>query len=110
MIVASRELTLHVSTGPQPVLVTVFAPEPDGKSWICRYEINWPAEKWTSFASGFDSAQALIIAFQKIGADVYFSDYHKSGALAWDRPGRGYGFPLLSAVRDVAVGDDVDYC
>jgi hypothetical protein len=53
-----------------------------------------------------DSVQALLIAMQKIGVDLYAGDAHHSGNLKWERPGGGYGFPLQSAVQDLYEGDD----
>ncbi len=50
--------------------------------------------------------QAIILTLQMIGARLYFSDYHKSGRLYFERPGSGYGFPVPKNARDVLVGDD----
>jgi hypothetical protein len=41
-----------------------------------------------------------------IGAELYASDQHKSGVLTGLSPGRGYGFPVPQAIRDLLVGDD----
>src|SRR5579872_4543760 len=106
MIIATRTLRLKATPSDTNVLIEIFAPERDGNAWNCRYNIHWPSGLWSSFAAGVDSAQALVLAFQKIGVDVYFSDYHKSGKLFWDKPASGYGFPLPPAARDALVGDD----
>ena len=53
--------------------------------------------------------QAVILALQKIGTDIYFSDYHKSGSLFWERPEKGYGFPLPPSAREMLVGDDARF-
>lgn len=37
------------------------------------------------------------------------SSYHKSGKLALDARGRGYGFPVVSSLRDLLEGDDAKY-
>ena len=50
--------------------------------------------------------QAIILTLQKIGADIYFSEYHKLGKLVWSAPGRGYGFPIPTNARAMLVGDD----
>jgi hypothetical protein len=58
---------------------------------------------------GIDSVQALLIAMMNIGAEIaeiYASDAHRSGKLMWDRPGGGYGFPLVPGIRDLYEGDD----
>ncbi len=109
MKIATRQLKLRRTSGDVEVQIAIFLPEQDGSAWKCRYEIDWPAEKWSSYAGGFDSAQALVLALQKIGADIYFSDYHKSGELFWESPGKGYGFPLPASARDVLVGSDAEF-
>ena len=109
MKIATRRLKLRGRSGEADVQIDIFLPEADGNAWRCRYEIAWPEEKWSSFGGGFDQAQALILALQKIGVDLYFSDYHKSGDLYWDSPGKGYGFPLPPSARDLLVGDDAKF-
>ena len=106
---ATRQLTLRGQSGDADVQIDVFEPEPDGHAWKCRYEIHWPAEKWSSYAGGVDSMQAVLLALQKIGTDIYFSDYHKSGALCWEGSGKGYGFPLPPSAREMLIGDDARF-
>jgi hypothetical protein len=50
--------------------------------------------------------QALLIAMQMIGAEIYASNYHDSGKLRWLVADRGYGFPVTNNIRDLLVGDD----
>jgi hypothetical protein len=57
----------------------------------------------------FDSAQALFLALQTIGAEIYTSSYHKAGKLFFDAPGKGYGFPVVPTLRDLLQGDDAKY-
>lgn len=109
MKIATRQLKLRGASGDVEVSVDIFLPEQDGTAWKCCYEINWPEEKWSSYAGGFDSAQAIVLALQKIGSDIYFSDYHRSGKLFWDSPEKGYGFPLPASARDMLIGDDAKY-
>jgi hypothetical protein len=109
MMIATRILKLKGSQSDADVEVSIFAPEPDGSSWKCAYEIGWPGNKWSSQAGGIDSIQALVLALQKIAVEIYYSDYHKSGKLFWDSPGSGYGFPAPRDARDVLVGDDRKY-
>ena len=45
-------------------------------------------------AWGIDSVQAILLALQMIGADIYTSSYHKSGHLMFEEAGQGYGFPV----------------
>jgi hypothetical protein len=58
---------------------------------------------------GFDSIQAIFLALQTIGAEIYTSSYHKSGQLFLDKPGNGYGFPVMPTIRDLLEGDDAKY-
>jgi hypothetical protein len=53
--------------------------------------------------------QALVHALQIIGAEIYSSNYHKSGRLFVERPGDGYGFPVMSGLRDLLIGEDKKY-
>ena len=50
--------------------------------------------------------QAVLLTMQKIGTEIYMSEYHKSGRLLWTAPGRGYGFPVPCNLRDLLIGDD----
>jgi len=106
MLIASRLLKIRSGHGDTSVAVRLFSPERDDGGWRCRYEIDWPNGKKSGAAAGVDSLQALVIALQKIGIEVYTSDHHKNGKLSWDRPGHGYGFPVAAIVRDVLQGDD----
>lgn len=58
---------------------------------------------------GVDAIQALTITLGVIDAELYSSSYHKSGNLFWDKPGNGYGFPVVSSLRDLLVGEDAIY-
>jgi hypothetical protein len=106
MIIATRSLVLRDPGRDLPIPIQIHAPEKMQDSWICRYEIDWPdgrAERW---GTGVDALQALLIASQMIGAEIYASRYHKAGRLEWLAPDRGYGFPVANNIRDLLVGDD----
>jgi hypothetical protein len=109
MVIATRVLTLRHSGADIPIAIRVFAPERDGDAWTCRYEIDWPEGTRTTAAGGADSVQALTVALKMIGADLYSSLYHKSGKLRLTAPGKGYGFPVPSSIRDMLEGDDEKY-
>lgn len=57
-------------------------------------------------AGGVDAVQALELALKIIGAQLYASDHHASGRLMWEAPGKGYGFPVPTSMRDLLIGDD----
>jgi hypothetical protein len=109
MIIASRTLKLRQEYGDTDIAERIYAPRSDGDSWVCSYEIDWPEGTRNSFAGGFDSVQSLHLALTKIGVEIYTSDYHKSGHLAWGEPGKGYGFPVTQNLRDLLIGDDAKY-
>jgi hypothetical protein len=106
MIIAQRELLLTDNGRTEGVPIRVHAPEQDGAQWLCRFEIEWPEEKASRWGEGSDAVQALIIALQMIGAEVYASKYHEAGQLSWLGKASGYGFPVASAIRDLLIGDD----
>jgi len=110
MMIASRTLMLRTANGDLTIPIHLFLPEKekDG-AWFCRYEIGWPDKKSELSCGGFDSAQALVHALQTVGAEIYSSNYHKSGKLFWDAPGNGYGFPVVGGVRDLLEGADAKY-
>ena len=106
VLIAQRRLIVSGSSGDQEVPVRLFQPEENDGAWVCRYEIEWPNEKWSRFAAGVDSVQALLLALQKIGIEIYTSRYHQSRSLRWLERQGGYGFPVPSNVRDLLSGDD----
>lgn len=114
MIIADR--SLHLRQGEQEVVVPIrlFAPQKDADAWSCSFEIDWPEGIRRSTAVGSDSIQALVLALQKIGAEIYTSDYHKSGLLNWgdltkEAARKGYGFPVMPSIRHLLIGDDAKY-
>jgi len=106
MIVATRDLVLRQAGKSIAVPVRVHAPVADGKAWICEYEIVWPGETWSKQIAGADAVQALRLALEAIGMELYFSNYHKSGSLSWPGTSGGYGFPVPYNTRHLLVGDD----
>jgi len=110
MLIASRVLTLLSGDDKVQIPIRIFAPEKSANgSWFCRYEIDWPGEDHKMQIGGFDSAQALVLALQAIGAEIYSSSYHKLGKLYLDKPGDGYGFPVVPTYRHLLQGSDAKY-
>ena len=108
-MIATRTLKLRRDEDLFEIAIRVFAPEGAGREWSCRYEIDWPEGTEVMEAWGVDSVQALVLAFQMIGAEVYTSSYHKSGRLMFEQPGKGYGFPVPESIRHLLIGDDRKY-
>ena len=105
--IAGRVLKIRQKNGDREVPIRLFMPEQQEPNvWSCRYEIDWPHGAWSHEAWGVDSAQALIVALQLIGTQLYASAYHAQGALILDVPGRGYGFPVPPGLRQQLIGDD----
>ncbi len=110
MVIAARILKLRNENTEIEIPIRIFAPvilHPG--AWSCRYEIEWPDGTRTTDAGSADSVQALEIALRMIGAEIYTSDYHKSGNLFFEAPGRGYYFPVAPSLRDLLIGDDKNY-
>jgi hypothetical protein len=108
MVIATRRLTLHLPNQEIEVAIRIFLPVEHHGSWSCSYEIDWPNGTKSHAATGFDSVQAILLALQLIGTEIYTSDYHNRGQLGWPRPNQGYGFPVPKTVRDLLIGADRD--
>jgi hypothetical protein len=76
------ERRLELDTGAEVVL-RFHKPEPDGESYRCAYQIDWPDRQRESHGFGVDAVQALIIAMQMAHAELLTSAEGKSGALSW---------------------------
>ena len=109
MVIAHRRLVISSPSGDIEVPVRLFQPEEEDGMWICRYEIDWPNGRKSYFGAGVDGMQALILALQTIGVEIYTSEYHEAGTLRWFEPSEGYGFPACSSLRDALIGDDAKY-
>jgi hypothetical protein len=108
MVIAERRLFISGPSGKIEVPVRLFQPEQEDGMWICRYEIDWPDGKKSYFGAGVDSAQALVLALQTVGAEIYISTHHESGSLRWHESYRGYGFPVGANLRNRLIGDDMN--
>ena len=86
--------------------MSFYQPENDAGNWRCNYAIDWPSGARHSFAGGADSVQALLLAFMKAGAGLYFQRPEGCRKLWWTEIDKGLGFPLPPSVRRVAIGDD----
>jgi hypothetical protein len=97
MIMATRLLRLSRAVSDIDIPIRIFAPERSGSAWSCRYEIDWPEGKETMSASGIDSVQALVLALQMIGADIYSSSYQSRGSSCSTRRGAATDFQFRAA-------------
>jgi hypothetical protein len=53
-----------------------------------------------NYAAGIDGIQAIVMALQKIGAELYTSDEAKAGLLTWLGE-RNLGIPVVEAIADL---------
>jgi len=107
--IATRVLIYRDESGEKEIPIRLFAPEPQDNHWICRLEIDWPGETRKSYGAGHDSMQALVVTLNLIAVTLYTSDAHEEGKLGWGKVGDGYGFPVMSSMRDLLVGSDAKY-
>lgn len=100
---ATRSLTL----GDKEVTVTIFTPsssEKYGGDCVCYYKIVGIAGMEESKrAIGIDGMQALFLALQRIGTDLYTSAEWRSGLLLWEggRVIGDLGFPVPDSIKDI---------
>ena len=106
MVILDRTLRINAEGHQTEVPVRIHLPVNAGDHWQCEYEIGWSEHTRRSTAFGADSIQSLLIALQKVGAEIYTSEAHKSGKLSWLERGDGYGFPLPAGLRDLYEGND----
>jgi hypothetical protein len=107
MIIAERTLEIRLlGEATVSVPIKLFAPSEDATGWYCRYSIGWPEANRSMAIYGVDGMQAIILAMQVIGTELYASKHHENGTLVFHDFGNGYGFPVASAMRDLLIGDD----
>lgn len=106
MIIGTRTLQVRLDGRVANVEIRIRLPIGHGRAWSCRYEIDWPADRYESEAWGVDALQAVHLAMQKIASELYASPYHEKGSLSWPGQGVGYGFPMARNGRDRLIGND----
>lgn len=107
MVIATRKILIRASDQDSEMEIRLFQPIYDDRAWTCNYEMDWPDGMKAGFAVGFDAMQAIILALQSIGADLYVSPYHAKSQLIWVTPGAGYGFLVPGNMRDMLIGNDI---
>lgn len=107
--VIARKLTLTSKAGSQTVAVRISSPIKVEASWECLWQIEWPGRTRTNIGKGVDGVQALLLALQMVGAELYASDEHRRGELKWTDGYRGYGFPVSAQLRDLLLQDDARF-
>ena len=101
--IAIRSLELAGET-PGEVTVSIKQPVPDDDDYKCEYQIVGIGSGKVRYAIGADSMQALVLALQKIGADLYASEAAKQGRLTWFGS-LDLGFPVPDVIADLVPKD-----
>ncbi|HVZ99047.1 MAG TPA: hypothetical protein VG841_01895 [Caulobacterales bacterium] len=59
--------------------IQLHAPHLDQSHWRCDYTIEWPGYHRQGYAMGVDSWQALKLAMQNVGTDIFVSEDFERG-------------------------------
>jgi hypothetical protein len=79
--------------------VLLYSPIQDGGDYRCKYAIREDGQVTKEgYAVGVDGLQALVLAVQKMGADIAFSEYGKARKLYWNNQNSDLGLPLPRGV------------
>src|SRR5687767_1242628 len=89
-VIAERELELTMGDKKRKVVVRLAAPFPVEHGFRCDYQILGLGDDKVRFGTGIDGIQALQIALQNIGADLYLR--HREVSLLWEGDS-DLGFP-----------------
>ena len=101
--IAMRRLDLAGET-PGEVTVGIKRPVLDDGPYKCEYQIVGIGGGKVRAAMGGDSMQALVLALQAIGAELYTSEDAKEGRLTWfGSP--NLGFPVSDVIADLVPKD-----
>jgi hypothetical protein len=75
------EVAFDLSGSDKKVRARLYAPEPHGQDWACRFEIDAPiAVQRTIY--GVSSLQALVLGLRTLAAYLYGSDLYRERQLA----------------------------
>lgn len=81
------------------VICRFFKPEPDGSSFFCRYEIEWPEGVRSKRAGGVDEVQAMLLAMQRAHTDLLAARENDGRAVSW-LDGPSLGLPIANNIRE----------
>ena len=83
------------------VEVLIWAPqEKAGDEYHCVFKITGLDSDRPRYVIGGDGVQALMLAFERIGVDLYSSDEAKAGSLRWNGES-DLGFPVPKGLEDL---------
>ena len=94
-IIASRTLNLNEHSNSK-VEIKIGMPQalPENRGFYCPFQITGLAEEILDWCGGIDTAQALLLALERVGAILKDSEEYRAGQLFWvgSEVGR-LGFP-----------------
>jgi hypothetical protein len=96
-VIATRSLELR---GKPSVAVLIGEPAKDADDHYCPYQIRGIGDERVRYAMGSDAAQALVLALQKVGAELYTSKEAQAKELTWNG-GEDLGFPVPNSLSDL---------
>ncbi len=104
-VIATRELTLDEA---QKVTILIGKPQvlpsdKDWEDWYCPYQNLGLGDDRVRCGYGIDPVQAIFLALQMIGAELYCSEEYEAGRLRWEcgTVKGDLGLPVPDNIRDV---------
>lgn len=88
-----------VNVDRREVSCRFYRPEPDGSSFRCRFEIDWPEGCRSKVAGGVDEVQALLLAMVHAHTDLLAARENDGREVSWLHE-RTLGLPIAKTIRD----------
>jgi hypothetical protein len=83
----------------QTVECRFFQPELVDIDYVCRYEVEWPNKQLSSKSFGIDQVQALLLAMQKVHADLLFLRVKKGSKVEW-LENENLALPIIDSIQE----------
>jgi len=94
-IIALRKLYL-TGEKDKTIAVSIGKPQqfPDSQDYYCPFQITGIGSEKIKYAGGVDAIQAIQLAFDMIGVDLYVLNKENNGRIRWEADRKGsLGFP-----------------
>ncbi len=97
VVVCERNFATMRGGEEVPITVRWFQPESDGQDHFCRFSIQiGTGEPYERQIYGVDSVQALLLAMETVGVDLYIQD----PPVFWFNPGDDLGLPVVDIIDE----------
>ena len=83
----------------QTVECRFFQPELADVDYVCRYEVGWLNKQLSGKSFGIDQVQALLLAMQKVHADLLFLRVERGLKVEW-LESENLALPILDSIQD----------